>query len=83
VLAIDPGTSTYMHRIQSVSTGWVATVYGTGYRLRYVCHNNVSGIVMEYITGTPNFFKFVGVTAGRCVVQATRVWGRHAELGRV
>jgi hypothetical protein len=25
VLAIDPGTSTYMHRIQSISTGWIAT----------------------------------------------------------
>jgi hypothetical protein len=30
VLAIDPGTSTYMHRIQSVSTGWIATASAAG-----------------------------------------------------
>jgi hypothetical protein len=29
-------------------------VYGTGYQLRYVYHNNDSGIVMECITGTSN-----------------------------
>jgi hypothetical protein len=28
--------------------------YGTGYQLRYVYHNNDSGIVVEYITGTSN-----------------------------
>jgi hypothetical protein len=36
--------------------------YGTGYQLRYVYHNNDSGIVVEYITGTSNFFKFGGAT---------------------
>jgi hypothetical protein len=30
VLANDPGTSTYMHRIQSVSTGWIATEIFSG-----------------------------------------------------
>jgi hypothetical protein len=33
-------------------------IYGTGYQLRYVYHNNDSGIVVEYITGTLNFWKF-------------------------
>jgi hypothetical protein len=32
-------------------------VYGTGYQLRYVYHNNDSRIVVEYITGTLNFYK--------------------------
>jgi hypothetical protein len=29
-------------------------IYETGYRLRYVYHNNDSGILVEYITGTLN-----------------------------
>jgi hypothetical protein len=33
-------------------------IYGTGYQLRYVYHNNDSGIMVEYITCTLNFYKF-------------------------
>jgi hypothetical protein len=40
-------------------------VYGTGYQLRYVYHNNDSGIVVEYITGTFEFVINSGLSQGR------------------
>jgi hypothetical protein len=33
-------------------------IYGTGYQLCYVYHNNDSGIVVEYITGISNSLNF-------------------------
>jgi hypothetical protein len=33
---------------------YLLLIAGTGYQLCYVYHNNDSGIVVEYITGTSN-----------------------------
>jgi hypothetical protein len=54
-------------------------VYGTGYQLHYVCHNNDSGIVMEHITGTSNFFKFGGVTPGQLLDVSKILWLLHVN----
>jgi hypothetical protein len=37
-------------------------VYGTEYQLRYVYRNNVSGIAVEYITGTSDLYQIWGVS---------------------
>jgi hypothetical protein len=40
-------------------------VYGTGYQLRYVYHNNDSGIAVEYITGTSNLISNLRSSQGK------------------
>jgi hypothetical protein len=41
-------------------------MYGTGYQLRYVYHNDDAEIVVEYIMDISNFFKFGDVIMVVC-----------------